>query len=120
MSPHLVVTMGERQGRAAPWKSHRPEDDAVIGVGELEALARKTGSVRGKGIAAAGVKGGPGLTGGGKRNGLELQIVGAEVVGQILSSGRGALLRTQTAAPARPFFASVTLADFFTMNPWPS
>ena len=69
----------------------------IVGVGELQALGIQARSVRGEGVAAAGVVGLDGLVGGGEGDDLVLQVVGSEVVGEV-ELGGGALLRADRSA----------------------
>ena len=61
------------------------------GVGEPQPLAGEAGGVGGVGVAAAGVVGLQRLVGGREGDGLELHLVGAEIVGEVQLGG-GALL----------------------------
>ncbi len=63
----------------------------VVGLGEPQALGIEAGGVGGERVAAAGVVGLDRLVGARERHGLELHLVGAEIVREI-ELGGGALL----------------------------
>src|SRR5215210_6569467 len=67
------------------------QHDVIVRLGEAQALGIEAGSIRGERIAAAGVIGLDRLIGAGERDGLELHLVGTEVVREI-ELGGGALL----------------------------
>ena len=86
----LVVAVAHRRAERLLGDDLR-QDDVVVGIGEPQPLAGETRGVGGVGVAAAGVVGLHRLGRGREGDGLELHLVGAEIVGEV-ELGGGALL----------------------------